>query len=70
METFFKVTDLESVLALRRTFPVAATEEVALGEAVGRVLAEAVRSDVDLPDFRRATMDGYAVQGASTFGAS
>jgi molybdopterin molybdotransferase len=70
METFFKVTDLESVLALRRTFPVAATEGVALGEAVGRVLAEAVRSDVDLPDFRRATMDGYAVQGASTFGAS
>jgi len=70
METFFKVTDLESVLALRRTFPVAATEEVALGEAVGRVLAEAVRSDVDLPDCRRATMDGYAVQGASTFGAS
>jgi len=70
METFFKVTDLESVLALRRTFPVAATEEVELGEAVGRVLAEAVRSDVDLPDFRRATMDGYAVQGASTFGAS
>jgi molybdopterin molybdotransferase len=70
METFFKVTDLESVLALRRTFPVVATEEVALGEAVGRVLAEVVRSDVDLPDFRRATMDGYAVQGASTFGAS
>ncbi|MFY9942375.1 MAG: gephyrin-like molybdotransferase Glp [Desulfobacterales bacterium] len=70
METFFKVTDLEGVLALGRSFPVVATEEVALAEAVGRVLAEAVRSDVDLPDFRRATMDGYAVRGASTFGAS
>jgi molybdopterin molybdotransferase len=70
MENFFKVTELESVLALRQTFPLVATEEVALAEAVGRVLAEAVHSDVDLPDFRRATMDGYAVQGASTFGAS
>lgn len=70
METFFKVTDLESVLALRSTFPVVETEDVALGDAAGRVLAEAVRSDVDLPDFRRATMDGYAVQGTSTFGAS
>jgi len=70
MENFFKVTELESVLALRQTFPLVATEEVALAEAFGRVLAEAVRSDVDLPDFRRATMDGYAVQGTSTFGAS
>jgi molybdopterin molybdotransferase len=70
METFFKVTDLESVLALRSAFPVVETEDIALGDAAGRVLAEAVCSDVDLPDFRRATMDGYAVQGASTFGAS
>jgi molybdopterin molybdotransferase len=70
MDTFFKVTELESVLAMRRSFPTVAAEAVALIAAAGRVLAEAVGSDVDLPDFRRATMDGYAVQGASTFGAS
>jgi molybdopterin molybdotransferase len=38
--------------------------------AVGRVLAAAATSTVDVPPFRRATMDGYAVVAADTFGAS
>ena len=45
-------------------------ETVALRECAGRVLAEAVRSDVDVPGFARAAMDGYAVRGEDTFGAS
>jgi len=45
-------------------------EEVTLGEALGRVLAEDVRADVDVPGFDRSNMDGFAVRAADTFGAS
>jgi molybdopterin molybdotransferase len=45
-------------------------EDVRLERCAGRVLAGAVMSDVDVPPFRRATMDGYAVRAEDTFGAS
>jgi molybdopterin molybdotransferase len=45
-------------------------ENVTTPEAAGRVLAEAVHSEVDVPPFRRATMDGYAVRAEDTFGAT
>jgi len=67
---FFKVTALEKVLAYATDFSPVGTEQIPLTEAVDRVLAEEMVSDVDLPDFYRATMDGYAVRAASTFGAS
>ncbi len=70
MKEFFKVTDLQKVLEYRREFPQVATEEIALLETVGRILAEDIVADVDLPDFPRAIVDGYALQGASSFGAS
>ena len=44
-------------------------ESVPLGLAAGRVLANPVASDVDVPGFDRATMDGFAVVAASTEGA-
>ena len=44
-------------------------ETVPVGVAAGRVLASAITSDVDVPGFDRATMDGYAVVAASTDGA-
>ncbi len=45
-------------------------EEVPLEEAVGRVLAEDVMSEVDNPPFDRAAMDGYAVVAEDTYGAT
>jgi molybdopterin molybdotransferase len=45
-------------------------EGVAVGECAGRVLATDVRADLDVPSFARAAMDGYAVRGEETFGAS
>jgi molybdopterin molybdotransferase len=45
-------------------------EEVGLADAAGRLLAEPVASDVDVPAFRRSAMDGYAVRAEDTFGAS
>jgi putative molybdopterin biosynthesis protein len=45
-------------------------EEVALEDALGRVLAEDVRAELDVPGFDRSNMDGFAVRAADTFGAS
>ncbi|SHG79403.1 molybdopterin biosynthesis protein [Halobaculum gomorrense] len=44
-------------------------ETVPLEEARGRVLAERVDADLDVPGFDRASMDGYAVRARDTFGA-
>lgn len=67
---FFKVLDIAQVLALREGFGRVSSEEIALEEALGRILAAEVRAPEDLPPFSRATVDGYAVRAASTFGAS
>jgi molybdopterin molybdotransferase len=40
----------------------ATTDDVALGDALGRVTAAAVVSPVDLPLFRNSQMDGFAVR--------
>jgi molybdopterin molybdotransferase len=45
-------------------------EEVPLAECAGRVAAAPVTSEVDVPPFPRATMDGYALRAADTFGSS
>ena len=44
-------------------------ETVPLREARGRVLAERIDAELDVPGFDRASVDGYAVQAADTFGA-
>lgn len=55
--------------ALRGVVPLPA-EAVRITESVGRVLANDVRSEVNIPAFRRATMDGFAVCAEDTYGAS
>jgi molybdopterin molybdotransferase len=67
---FFKVQDLETVWDLIRAFPPVAAETQPLDRCVNRVLAGDVVSEIDLPEFTRATMDGFAVRARSTFGAS
>ncbi|MBQ9014649.1 MAG: molybdopterin molybdotransferase MoeA [Firmicutes bacterium] len=44
-------------------------EDVAIEEACGRVLARPVRAGLDVPDFRKSTVDGYAVRAKDTQGA-
>jgi hypothetical protein len=63
MKEFFKVTDLQTVLDYRTKFSPVKTEEIPLVETVGRILAEDIVADVDLPDFPRTIVDGYALQG-------
>ncbi len=36
------------------------SERVEIGEAMGRILGEDVRSDIDIPPFDKSAMDGYA----------
>lgn len=70
MKAFFNVETIDAVLAHADGVAAVDTETVGLAEAMGRVLAEDVFSDVDIPDFDRSTMDGFAVRASSTFGAS
>ncbi len=70
MKEFFKVTDLGNVLGYVPRFPRVETQDIPLVDAMGRILAQDVNADVDLPNFMRSTMDGYAVRASSTFGAS
>jgi molybdopterin molybdotransferase len=51
------------VIEQSRTLPF---EKVSLADALGRVLAEDIIADADLPPFDRAQMDGYAVRSAET----
>jgi molybdenum cofactor synthesis domain-containing protein len=44
-------------------------ETVNIAEAVGRVLAEDIKADSDLPPFDRSQMDGFAVRAEDTAGA-
>ncbi|MCY4352580.1 MAG: molybdopterin molybdotransferase MoeA, partial [Gemmatimonadetes bacterium] len=43
---------------------------VGLDDVLGRVLSEDVHSDIDMPPFDKALMDGYALQGADIASAS
>lgn len=71
MRGFARRHTVEAALALldAHLLPLDA-ELVRLHDASGRVLASDVVSDVDVPGFERATMDGYAVVAASTEGAA
>ena len=71
MRGFRQRTTVEGALeaALDGVGPLGA-EHVPVTECAGRVLVEDVASDVDVPPFRRATMDGFAVCADDTYGAS
>ncbi|MCL4239285.1 MAG: molybdopterin molybdotransferase MoeA [Anaerolineae bacterium] len=72
MPEFFEVKPPDEALALwwERVTHRTGVERVSAYEALGRVTAEALHSPEALPAFRRATVDGFAVRAADTFGAS
>jgi len=49
----------------RETRPLPA-ETIDIADSIGRVLAEEIKADMDLPPFDRAQMDGFAVRSADT----
>jgi molybdopterin molybdotransferase len=71
MRGFSSRTDVDQVRRLVRELSrTLGAEPVSLEHAVGRVLAVDVSAPVSVPGFARASMDGYAVRGEETFGAS
>ena len=71
MRGFSERSDVEAVESLLAgSTEVLESEAVASLEAGGRVLSEGVQAPVDVPAFERSAMDGYALRGEETFGAT
>jgi molybdopterin molybdotransferase len=71
MSLFFNVVPVADAITMARRVAVRTeTETVPLADAFRRVLADDVRTDVDIPGFTRSVMDGYAVRAAETTGSS
>jgi len=72
MRPFGDVISLEAARAIldRTGEPIQNIETIMLSEANGRVLAQDVVAQTDVPPFSRAGMDGYAVRASDTQGAS
>jgi molybdopterin molybdotransferase len=67
---FFAVRTVGEAFAGFRPARRTGTERVALEESLGRIPAEPVRAPHALPGFARATVDGFAVRAADTYGVS
>jgi molybdopterin molybdotransferase len=69
---FFTVMPVGDALALLHQEMTLALpiKTLTTADAVGHILAEDTHSPIDLPNFVRSTMDGYAVRAEDTFGAS
>jgi len=53
---------LNLILKHSRSFGFERSEEIGLSSALGRVLAEKVYSDSDIPSFNKSSMDGFAIK--------
>ncbi|MCZ7572341.1 MAG: molybdopterin molybdotransferase MoeA [Ardenticatenaceae bacterium] len=60
----------EALAEILRHFEPVPAESAGLLQARGRVLAEDIIADFDVPPFRNSAMDGYAVRAGDTAGAS
>ena len=75
-QPLFKVKTIEESLKIFRqsfdfnTFFKNREEQVNLINAYGRVLAENIIAEENIPGFNRATVDGFAVKASDTYGAS
>jgi molybdopterin molybdotransferase len=67
---FFAVRTLDEALSGFRPGRRTDTEGVGLEDALGRVPASPVAAPHAIPGFARATVDGFAVRAADTYGAS
>src|SRR3954454_7494241 len=67
---FFTVKTVSEALSGFRPGRRTPTEMVALDDALGRLPAESITAPHALPGFARATVDGFAVRAADTYGAS
>ncbi len=68
---FSNLTSLEDALnKLFKEIIVLSGEIISINDCLNRILAEDIVSKIDVPNFERSAMDGYAVIANDTFGAS
>ncbi|MFX1554202.1 MAG: gephyrin-like molybdotransferase Glp [Promethearchaeota archaeon] len=68
---FSKLTPLEKAIkTLFSQIQLNPIEEVEIKDALNRILAEDIISEMNIPPFDRSAMDGYAVKAEDSFGAS
>jgi len=67
---FFTVKTVSEAMSGFRPARRTPVETIALDDALGRVPAESIATPHALPGFGRATVDGFAVRAADTYGAS
>jgi len=72
MPEFLSLVSPEAALSLLFNYldPVLRDEFTATEQALGKVTAENIISSQDLPEFRRSTVDGYAIMARDSHGAS
>ncbi len=69
---FFQVKSVEETFSLikEQIQPITEYINIPLFEALHFVVAEDIYASENVPDFRRSTVDGYAVKAKDTFGSS
>lgn len=68
---FSRLTSLEDAMEkLFSKIDLNPIEEIEIKEALNRILAEDIISEMDIPPFNRSAMDGYTIKAEDSFGAS
>jgi molybdopterin molybdotransferase len=70
MKEFFKVQTPDELYKKMGHFKPLSFEKVAVEDSLHRVLYEDVISPINLPEFQRSTVDGFALKAKDTYGAS
>ena len=71
MRGFLRRTPIKDFLKLiKENSIVLPAEKITTSDASGRILAQSIIAPENVPNFDRSAMDGYALDGESTFGAS
>jgi len=70
MKGFFKVQTPDELYKKLDRFTPLSFEKVNIEDSLHRVLSEPITSPINLPEFRRSTVDGFALKAKDTYGAS
>ena len=71
MSLFLQLVSVSKAIEEVRNIAVrCGVEPVPLADALCRILAEDIHTDVDIPGFTRSVVDGFAVRAADTTGSS
>ena len=70
MKGFFKVQTPEQLYKKMDRFKPLSFEKIRIEQSLHRVLSEDIISPINLPEFRRSTVDGFALNAKDTYGVS